>query len=250
MTLGDVATLTRFLTGTDTVSYTDAQMLIAINIWYQKVADMIFGSQDNSDFDDQRATNYPIVTTPMVANQRDYTIGVNERMLKIKRVDACYDGSNSYRATAFDTGTFPYGLKFDNASSVDAQFDANFNIYEPRWDFAYNAIWIAPMPVQANEDAGGFIRVEWERSVVPFTTSDYTSVLTDSTVVPGFDLPFHPILAYGAAWEYAVAKQLPQLKQIQGMLQDFEIRLRQAYGRKDLDFQLNLQPGYDDSYGR
>jgi hypothetical protein len=171
-------------------------------------------------------------------------------MLKLKRIDVCYDGTNSYRGTAFDTGTWPFGIKFNNSSSLDPTFDANFNRFQPYYDYSYNAIWLAPMPVQADVDAGGFIRAEWERSVVPFTTSDYTSVLTDSTVVPGFDLPFHPILAYGPAWEYAVPKQLPQLKQIETELQDWEIRLRQAYGRKDLDMQLNLQPGYDDSYGR
>lgn len=250
MTLGEVATLARFLTGTDTTAYTDAQLLIAINVWYQKVADMIFASQDNSDFDDQRATNYPVQTTPMVANQRDYTISVSERMLKLKRVDISYDGTNFYRAEPLDTGTLEEGIRFNNSSSIDTKLDSNFNRANPRYDYSYNSIWVFPMPVAADVSAGGLIRVEWERGVLPFTTSDYTSVLTDSTVVPGFDAPFHPILAYGSAWEYAVARQLPQLEQIQAQLADWEMRIRQAYGRKDLDMRMTMQPGYDDSFGR
>lgn len=247
-TLGDVATKARALTHTDTGSYTDANLLIDINLWYQKVADMIFQSQDDSDFDDQRATNYPVQTTPLIANQRDYTMPVSERMLKLKRVDVCYDGTNSYRAEPLDTGAWPYGIKFSQGSPTDTNFDQNFVKELPRYDVAYNSIWVTPMPVAADVSAGGFIRAEWFRGVTPFTTADYTSVITDSTVIPGFDLTFHMILAYGAAWEKAVAENLPQLPMIQQQLQDWEMRIRQAYGKKDLDTRLTLTPDVNNSY--
>lgn len=250
MTLGDVAKKARFLTNTDTSSYTDAELLIDINIWYQKVVTMIFASQDESDFDDQRATNYPEQTTPMIASQRDYPIPVTERMLKIKRVDVTWDGTTAYRATPFDTGNFPEGIKFNNASSTDTNFDQNFIKEAPRYDIAYNSVWIMPMPSAADVAAGATIRIEWERNVTPFVVGDYTSVLTDSTVVPGFDAPFHPILAYGAAGEKAISKQLPQLKQIGPQLVDWEARIRQEYSRKQLDRILTLTPAYDNNYGR
>lgn len=238
------------LTNTDISSYPDAQLLIDINIWYQKIVSMIFESQDDSDFDDARAANYPVQTTPMVASQRDYTMPVSERVLKIKRVDVTYDGVNWYRATPFDTGTYDYGIGFTNSSSADPTFDASFIKQAPRWDYAYNAVWISPMPTAVDVAAGGSIRVEWDRAITPFTTADYTSVLTDSTVVPGFDLSFHGMLPHGAAFEYAVSRQLPQLAQIGTGLQDWELRLRQAYGRKDLDRGLFLGSAHDDTYGR
>lgn len=242
MTLGDVATKARALTNTDITQYTDAQLLIDINIWYQKTVTMIFESQDDTDFDDARNTNYPVETTPMIANQRDYTIPITEKMLKIKRVDVSYDGVNYYRAMPLDTGAYPYGIKYNNASSVDTNLDSNFTKQAPFYDVAYNSVWLYPMPIAADVTAGGLVRVEWERNVTPFTSSDYTSVLTDSTVVPGFDAPFHPIVAYGAAWEYAISRQMPQLAQIQQQLVDWETRLRQAYGRKQLDTLLQLRP--------
>ncbi len=246
MTLGAIAQKARKLTNTtgDLTAYSDSDLLIDINIWYQKVASMIFESQDNSDFDDQRAADYPVVYTPMIANQRDYPITVAERMLKLKRVDICYDGVNSYQAKSFDTGSYPFGIKFDNASPIDTEFDKNFIKESPGYDYSYNSIWIAPMPVAVDVAAGGVIRSEWERSVAPFTTGDYSSFITDSTVIPGFDLPFHPILAYGAAWEFAVSKQLPQLAQIEKEKMEWEQRIRTAYGRKDLDMRLNLQADY------
>lgn len=251
MTLGDIATKARALTNTDTVSYTDANLLIDINIWYQKVVSMILESQDESDFDDARATNYPMQTTPLVANQRDYPIPVSEKVLKIKRVDISWNGgTNWYRATPFDSGSFSGGIGFDQASPVDAELDQNFIQSAPRYDVAYNSIFVYPMPLSTDVANGALIRTEWERNVTPFAVADYTTVLTDSTVIPGFDAPFHPMLSQGAAWEYAVSRQLPQLAQITTGLTDWELRLRQAYGRKELDRTLTIVSAYGNEYGR
>lgn len=238
MTLGEIATKARALTNTDTSNYPDATLLIDINIWLAKVGSIIFDSQDSSDFDDQRRTDYPIQTTPLIASQRDYTFGVSEKVLKYKRIDVTYDGVNYYKAEPIDDGTIPYGL------GSDTQTDQHFIKESPRYDVKYGSVWIYPMPTAADAVAG-LIRAEWERGIQPFTVSDYTSVLTDSTVVPGFDDPFHPILAYGPAFEYATSRQLPQLAEIQPQLQDWEARLRQAYGKKDLDVRLSLGIAYD-----
>ena len=118
MTLGDINLKVYNLTATDISSYPDASMLIDINLWYQKIVSMIFESQDDSDFDDQRNTNYPVVTTPMVAGQRDYSIPVSEEVLKIKRVDITYDGTHYFRATPFDNGVPAWG--FGNPTDEDA----------------------------------------------------------------------------------------------------------------------------------
>lgn len=245
MTLGDIATKARALTNTDTTSYTDANLLIDINIWYQKVVSMILESVDESDFDDARRTNYPIQTTPMVASQRDYTMPVSEKVLKIKRVDLAYDGATYYRALPIDDGD----PLFDMGANATIT-DQNFIKQAPRYDVKYNSLFIYPMPLAADAAANGLIRVEWTRQIQVFTASDYSSVLTDSTVVPGFDDPFHAMLAHGAAWEYAVSRQLPQLANIQATLSDFEVRLRQHYGKKELDRTLELKPSYDDNFGR
>lgn len=241
MTLGDIAIKVRTLTNTDIVSYTDALLLIDINIWYQKVVTMILESMDDTDFDDARATNYPIQTTPLIAGQRDYTMPVSERVLKIKRADISYDGINFYRAEPLDNGQILQGL------GNDTILDQNFIREAPRYDIKYNSLWLYPMPL-AGDAVSGVLRLEWDRNVLPFVTSDYTSVLTDSTVIPGFDAPFHPMIAEGAALEYSRSRQLPQLEQLTQSLADWEIRLRQAYGKKDLDRRLVLQDAYGPRY--
>lgn len=243
MTIGDIATKARAITHSDSVSYTDANLLIDINIWYQKVASMILESQDDTDFDDARDTTYPIATTPMVANQRDYPIGVAQRMLKVKRVDTTYDGTNWFRANSIDTGVIGWGISYDQTSQIDPTLDQNFSAVSPMYDIAYNSIWLFPMPVTANVTAGGTIRMEWERNVVPFTGAE----LTTGTAIPGFDAPFQPILAWGAAFEFASANNLPQLQMIAQQCADYESRLRIAYSRKELDTIMMLAPAQ--SYG-
>lgn len=250
MTLGDIVAKARTLSHTDTVSYPDAAALIDANIWYQKIPTIIFESQDDSDYDDTRlgsggssgTATYPIVTQAFVAGQRDYQIPFSKGILKVKRVDVTYDGTNYYRATPFDAGSFPYGLGNPTLE------DQNFIAQAPRYDWQYNSFFMYPLATTAQVAAGAQFVVRWERNVIPFTTADYTSVLTDSTQVPGFDVNFHPMMSYGMAYEVANANNLPQLQNIKQDLVDWEVRLRTAYGRKDLDTVLSLMPAYD-SYG-
>lgn len=244
MTLGEINLKTYNLTHTDISSYPDASMVIDINLWYQKIVSMIFEAQDDSDFDDQRNSTYPVVTTPMVAGQRDYSIPVSEEVLKIKRVDITYDGIHYYRATPFDNGVPTWG--FGNPTDEDS----NMIKQAPRYDVQYNSIFVYPLAIASDVSSGAKIRIEWQRAVTPFSiTADYpASTMSTSTTVPGIDITWHPMLAYGAAYEFANANNLPQLQNIKQDLLDWENRLRTAYSRKDLDTMLALQPAYD-SYG-
>lgn len=258
-TLGNVATKARALTHSDTNSYTAANLLIDINLGYEKIVSMVLESQDDSDFEDPRQLNYPIATRALVAGQRDYsyattawslqgreggaaTANVALLPLKTKRVDITYDGTNYFRATPFDDGVPDWG--FGNPTTEDA----NMIKSAPRYDIKYNSINIYPLAIASDVSAGAKIRMEFERDVVVFTTADYTTDPTDSTVIPGIDSPFHMMLAYEAAYEFANANNLPQLQNIKNDLMDWEARLRTAYGRKDLDTLLSLRPAYD-SYG-
>lgn len=253
MTLGDVANKARAITHADTVSWTAANLLIDINTWYEKIVSIILECQDESDFDDQRNTNtgfnplpatYPIVTTALVAGQRDYAMPVSEGVLKIKRVDITYDGTNYFQARPFDDGEETFG--FGNATNEDK----NFIKQAPQYDVKYNSIFVYPLAVASDVTAGATLRVEWERDVTLFTTSDYTTDPNDSTVIPGFDRDFHPMLAWGAAYEFAVANNLPQVQTFAATLTDWEQRLRTAYGRKLLDRELQFNFAYDSEFGR
>ena len=233
MITSEINTKISQLTGADTSStgYPTATRLIDVNLWQHKVLTMIMGSQDESDFDDQRNTTFPNKTVPLVANQRDYGIPVSEKVVAIKRVDVSWDGQTYYRAEPIDSGEIQTGIG-PAGTTQETTLDAKFSRTSPRYDSKNNSILIYPRATQAEVTAGAKIRIEWVREMTEHTAFD--------TTVPGFDSAFHPILAYGPSFEYCNANNLPQAKSIWTVLQDYEARLIKIYGskQKDRDYQL------------
>lgn len=238
MTLGEITTKARGLVNATSGTYSDANLLIDINIWYQKVVTMILESQDEANFDDGRNTDYPILTTALVANQRDYSIPVTEKMLKLDRLDVTYDGVNWYKATPIDEGEMNFGQGPSSATTQEATIDGYFDKRFPKYDIKYNSFFIYPRASTTDVSNGATMQAQWSRQVTPFTSGE----LTTGTVIPGFDDPFHPILSYGPAFEFAESRNLPQAKNISGMLQDYEARMRIHYSNKQKDRQFVMRP--------
>lgn len=253
MTIGDIAIKARDLLNTNSTDYADANMLIDINIWYQKIANWILEAQDSSDFDDSNNTKYPIFTTPMVALQRDYPITAALRILQEKRLDFTYDGANWYRALPFDDAAESRGLgPVSGATVQDANIDARYTKMSPRYDIKYGSIFIYPRALAADVSAGAAINAEFTRSVCPFsllntdtpatTGKQYVgaATLAAGTAEPGFDINCHPILAYGISMEYAEKTNAPQLNYIASRLADYKQELKNYYSYKNTDFKLRF----------
>lgn len=241
MTLPDINTKIGSLIGdSGSIAYLAANRLIDINIWYQKIAGIILDSQDETDWDDSNRTDYPIKTVPLTVN-RDYPIPATEKMLKFKNLGISYDGVNIYRATPIDSNQFSTQIVSTAAdSTMNARVDSLFPKSSPGYDIKYGSIFIYPTPQVADVTAGGFMIAEWTRQPTEFTLAD----ISNANVIPGFDDTFHAMLAYGPAFEYATAKQLPQLKAISEMLSDYEIRLRRQYSSKQGDRNNALASDY------
>jgi hypothetical protein len=238
-TLADIQNKIYSLTGTDSTSYSNANMLIDLNLWYQKVVSMILDSQDETDYDDPNQTSYPIFKALLTTN-RDIVIPASLKMLKIRTVSICYDGANIYRATPYDIAEG--NLPVVDAANTAAQLrvDANMSRTSPRFDIRFGSLWTYPMANSTDVAAGAYLIAEFFRQPVEFTATD----LTTGTATPGFDASFHHILSYGPAMEYATAKSLPQLKMITAELSDFEVRLRKQYSSKQLDRRYALSSDY------
>lgn len=233
-TLSDIKTKARNLVNADSTSYTDAQLLIDLNQWNHKVATMILNAQDESDWDDPNHGDYPELTFSLTTN-RDYSIAVSEKVLKIKRLDVTYDGSTWYKAEPVDSSEM--GDNYGNDTTLDAQFSKT----EPKYDYKYGAIWLYPKANATDVAAGAQARAQWERQIKEFTSSD----LSTGTAVPGFDDPWHMMLAYGCALEHAIARNMKDAKRdCSDTLQDYELRLKQHYSRKQLDRKYRLGAAY------
>lgn len=151
---------------------------------YELTEDIIIGC-DEFDFDDPTRTDYPIATTPLVANQRDYQFD-NISFLKLKRIDISYDGVNFYRAEPFDSATYSEGL------GNDTLVDANFSKTSPRYDPKSFGFWLYPRASATDVANGAVARIEYERAYDEYTYDD-------TTKEPPIDRPFQDLIAIGAA---------------------------------------------------
>lgn len=228
MTLGDINSKITFLTGADTTAtgFATADRVISINNYYNRIVTMILKSQDEWDYDDKNNTDFPIMTTSLVANQPDYALPTN--VLKIKRVEVTFDGSNWYRAESID----------DNERSADSTQTTINNLFQtarPYYDIQFGSIFLFPIPT-ANVSGG--LKVWVSRQITEITSSD----LTTGTYVPGFDPNFHMVLAYGAAYEFGLANGKENTNIIKNELEQMMAELQIYYGDKDKDRTIFLKP--------
>lgn len=200
----------------------------------------IIAHDDNFEWDDPYKTDYPIATTPLIANQRDYQFD-NISFLNLKRVDITWDGTNWYRATPFDSGAYKDG--FGN----DEKVDGNFNKTEPKYDPKGFGFWLYPRATADELAAGAKARIEYQRAYDEF-------VYTDTIKNPPIDRPFHDLIAVGAAIknpsitpdQYQKLTLIFGQKMPNGEWTGGMASLLRHYGRRNEDDQLVFNPQIQD----
>lgn len=230
MTLSDINTIITNKTGLSTDEFTNAERAIYMNIYNNIVVSSIYLAQDDADYDDPNHGDLPVMTTPMVAGQRDYDLTADERILGIKRVDITYDGENYYKANTIDSSALGFGL------GNDTNVDGNFSSANPAVDIKYGTLHIYPRATADQVAAGAELRAEWTRSPKQITASD----ITTGTAEPGFDETFHPLLAFGAAYEKAQELGLSNRDELQKMVDRLIDLLNKQYGDKVLDTNMHM----------
>lgn len=192
----------------------------------------IMMAQDTFDWDDPTKTDYPVATTPLVANQRDYNF-TEISFLKLKRVDVSYDGTTYYRANPFDSASFSAGL------GNDTDVDGYFSKTDPKYDPKAFGFWLYPRADATDVANGGKIRIEFTRSFTEFTTSD-------TSKEPPIDRPFHELIAIGAALKYASIKRLPTQTSLLAMWDQGIADMRRYYADRNDDMDMVLIPQLTD----
>lgn len=225
MTIGDISTKITNLTNCDTTQYSNANRLIDINIWYRNLETEILKSQDSWDFDDTNNTDFPIITTNLIANQQDYSLPVST--LEIKRAEITFDGVNWYPLNAFDNGSRLKSLATNSLS--------DFVTTNPYYDVQYGSVFLYPIPT-SNVTAG--LKLWVTRTVTDFTLSD----LTTGTKLPGIDPLFQDIIAYGTAFDFCMSKGLPQTNNLKVVLDEKLTNLRNHYSRRAKDEKMSMTP--------
>jgi len=166
---------TRFLTNSNTTTYSDADLDAAINSYYDLFCTEILDAMDDWDFGAE------IATTDLVANQQEYSFPSD--ILKIKRMEITYDGTNWYEVTSLDVNE---RSSTADSTSVAADFDQS----EPFYDLMDDSLMLYPIPTAAVSDG---LKIWYSK--LPTELSSVTSE-------PNFARPFHKGLAYGAAKDF------------------------------------------------
>jgi hypothetical protein len=247
MNLADISAKISSLTTTDTVQYPNADRLIDINLWQQKIVGMIMKAEDETYFDDARFTGYPKVTIALTTN-RDYYIspsqtdtgGIAYSVLKMKSLSVSYNGVDYYKANPVDLAETNLPDAPASATTANSKLDKFFSKTAPKYSYKNGALLLYPMPDATDVANGGKMIVELERGAADFTLSD----LTTGTAIPGFDVTFHAMLAYGPASEFCLSKGMPQYQGVYRELQVYEQRLADQYSSKQLDRRYQFSADY------
>ena len=197
---GGIVEMTRRLTNTDANTYPIEDLTADINAVYSDYVSIILSSDTRWTWDDSNFTSFPIATTDLVNNQRDYQF--NDSFLKILKVLVQQPNNNQFNEL------YEINLQdsMSNLSAWSMNIDDVSNLGVPdSFTLFGDSLRLQPRP---NYSATGGIKVYFQRYESEFVT-------TDTTKEPGFPNPFHRGIAFGAAHLFALSHNLPQVDRLE-----------------------------------
>jgi len=203
-----------------------------VNSALDRAFSIIFKADGRWQFDDSNHTDYPIITTNLVANQRDYsfiTDGNSNLILSIKKV-LIADANGIFKE--LDSIDVPWDRDTEgfwngqNSTGVPVEYDKNAN-----------AIFLNPIP-SYSYTAGMKLYISREGSYFAYT---------DTTKKAGFSGLYHDYLAVYPSWQYALANGLANQIALERMVLQLEAGLKSEYSRRAEDDVDVLSPSSIDS---
>jgi len=194
---------------------------------------IIFASDGRWQFDDTNHTDYPIITTDLVANQRDYTFTSDENGNLILEID---------KVLIADANNGPYREMTPKDAQKDSDtagfWDGNDTTGGPTsYDKTANAVFLDPVP---SGDVTNGLKVYISREGSYFTTSD-------TTKKPGFAGLFHDYLVLRPAFEFALENGHSNASGLQVLVNEKEAHMREFYARRNQDEAKRLTVGYQNN---
>ena len=224
MTVADIATLARFLTNTDSDSFTNAQLLVIVNAAQERISGRILTETSASKwkFGDINYTAFPTYTMNLVNSQAEYQIDSLTGALVIFGVEILDNTGIWHPLTSISLSDIQ---RTGIAQLEYLKTDGQPIEYEKR----EHMVVLYPAPdngVTVTLTAG--LRILFLRGM---------SAITDmtSTTAIGFPLPWHDFLAYDAAYTYAIANELSTARILKGEMVQKEKELLAFISKRDQD---------------
>ena len=224
-----------------------------VNEWYRKVMGWIFEACGNWSFDDSNFTNLPIGKLDCVLDQHDYSFPTD--YVEIEEIHYKDSSGIWHELTPLDRKEISGqgGLESGVIGGVVNQASEEFlkTSGTPKYyDKFANSFWLYPAPNRTSTD-GDSIRVYHTRDASYTATTTNTGgpfISTDTTKEPGFNVLWHPVLAYGAAYNYAIANgRVDKIPTLLNEIERFHVMIQQHYARRKQDEVKRLQVVYQNN---
>lgn len=200
-----------------------------VNLALDHVLSYIFSVGGTWQFDDFNHADYPIITTDLVAGQRDYGFTLDENSNLVLDI---------YKVLVKDsTGIYREVTPVDAQSSEDMAgfYDGQDLTGTPtRYDKTANGIFLDKIPSYASTDG---LKIYINREASYFTTSD-------TTKKAGFNGLFHELLALIPASKVAPDSEL---RKIENKILKMEAELKDSYGKRERDITRRLKVRVEDN---
>lgn len=197
--ISNIETFTRFITGTDSSSLPAATLLILENKYYEEITGKIIAETAGADwqYGDRNYEAFPTFTLTMSNGVQAYDINdISTAPLTIMGVEV-QDQNGDWHVVS------PTSLRKIREQGI-AQPEYYPTSGRPiEYELRDSQLVLYPAPdngVSVTLSSG--IRVYYLRTADVFTSAQVTT----GTKEPGFPIPWHYLLSWGAAYDYAIAK--------------------------------------------
>lgn len=189
-----------------------------------KVVTKILESDNRWQYDDSTYTDFPVATTTLVANQKDYSLSVSH--LKILGISVLDNSGLWTKLQPIDPQDWKYQDR-DEYFKVPAT--------PAFYDVMANSVFLYPAPAAANVTLTNGLKVYFQREPNYFLT-------TDTTKKPGFPSIFHRLVALWTAYYYYQANSVPKANMITDEIKKMESEMTNYYSRRQVDQKSRFVP--------
>lgn len=213
------------LSETDTTSLTVAQFIRSANNWLHRAGYIAWKNDGNWKFDDSNNTDLPIATATLVDGQQTYTLPTT--LFDVERVEVKDSNEN-----------FKKLIQISKERITSAMSEYQEDAGMPNEYYLLNGtLSLFPKPSSGDVTLASGLRLYLARHITEFTTAS-------TTTEPGINVMCHPYLAYGAAMDYAIAKNMGQqrIQMLQVGLNRYEEMLKEIHAGRNKEFRTNIKP--------
>lgn len=203
-----------------------------INLALAYVWATIFKCGGTWQYDDSNNTDYPIITTNLVAGQRDYAFVTDEQgnlILDIYKVLIAQPDGTYVEIKPVDVQSDKNVQGFYNGKNVQGT--------PTKYDKTANGIFLDAIP-SYNSTNGLKVYINREGSFF---------AKTDTTKKAGFAGLFHEFLALRPAFQYASRNTKPNTNNLFKEMSDMETSIKTYYGQRQRDVKNHMTPYVTDT---